>query len=335
MQITQTFSWQATNWPTTTSPATQYSVFAIYPATTPIVVATVTTTSVTMTFDDSVPQAWQIRPSQTINDVTTYGPELTVFTIGVVPCRAWLRANVRIALSDRTDQATNTKPTWPDDELNTYIQEMINEFSLLFPLDASTTIQLLPPTIVNGVTQGTRSYPLPSNYYKIRQVEYIGVDQIQHLFLKYKPFIGGESTAMDYVGYPKLGILVVPVRGRYYAGNYDLFQGNIILDFDPVGTTDSLSLTYWAMHLIPQNDGDILDLLPQDLSIVSLGVQLKAWTSFLGQDTELSRWRDREDGSRRDDLPTIKQIAFMRTEYQNRIELRRQRMGRTFRLQRR
>src|SRR5579884_2924065 len=164
MQISQLLSWPATNWPTASSPAAQYTVFQIYPGTIPTVVSGLSqvsgSTSATLTYDDSQNLAFQVRPSSGVLPSQTYGPETAVFVMGYVPCRAWLRQHVRQALADRQDGSLVTLK-WPDDEINEYIHDALTELNILFPLEEDTTITLLPPQIVGGVSQGVRNYGMP------------------------------------------------------------------------------------------------------------------------------------------------------------------------------
>ena len=199
MLIEQTITWPAVNWPTT-APATEYSVYQVYP-TGPTLLQTVTTPTATLTFDDSLSLAFQVRPT----DGTNIGGECFVYVVNYVPCRAWLRQKIRIAVADRLDLTTSSAPNWPDDELNTYIGEGLTELNLFFPIESDTVITLTAPAIINGVTSGVRDYTLPPDYLQMKTVEYITPDGKLHLYLKEKPWRGGESTATVLPGLPQAG----------------------------------------------------------------------------------------------------------------------------------
>lgn len=324
--ISQSFNWPAMNWPSTSTPATQYTVLQLYPLpqgqTTPTVIATVTgVTTFSLAFDDSKSSVYQVRPSSGDGVLTplTYGPETGVFVNGYVPCQAWLRQKVRYALSDRTDGTSTTKLKWPDDELDAYIEEAFAEFNVLFPYENDATITLLPPTVVNSMTVGVRDYAMPADFYQARSVEYITQDGRLHLFLKEKSFIGGESTASSYLGYPKLGILLSPVAGRYYPGHYDIYENALHLDWDPAGNGDTLHIRYSARRPAPTSDGDLINMTQEDFNILNMRVQMSCWLRIENNDVSLSRFIDNK---KRDDLPTAKMSDTLKKIYDQLVEAR-------------
>ena len=323
MLIEQTITWPAVNWPTT-SPATEYGVYQVYP-TGPTLLQTVSAPSATLSFDDSLSLAFQVRPT----NGTNIGPECFVYVSNYVPCRAWLRQKIRIAIADRLDLTTSSTPNWPDDELNTYIGEGLTELNLFFPLESDTVITLTAPILINGVTSGVRDYTLPPDYLQIKTVEYITPDGKLHLYLKEKPWRGGESTATSYLGYPKLGILISPLAGRYFPGHFDIFENGIHLDWDPVGDGDYLKVRYFSKRPQPVNDADVMQVLLEDMELMSLYAQMKCWMRVEAQDTRLSRWRSKEDGGKRDDMPTVRHSSVIRSLYQERINDRREQRPRT------
>ncbi len=338
MQISQLLSWPATNWPTASSPAAQYTVFQIYPGTIPTVVSGLSqvsgSTSATLTYDDSQNLAFQVRPSSGVLPSQTYGPEAAVFVVGYVPCRAWLRQHVRAALSDRADTVGATL-NWPDDELNGYIQDALIELNILFPVEEDTTVTLLPPQIVGGISQGVRNYAMPTDFYRIKSVEYITVDGKLHLYLKEKPFRGGESTATSYIGYPKLGILLQPLAGRYFPGHYEVYENTLQLDWDPAGDGDSLHVKYLAKRPFPANDGDLMSVTPEDIALLSLRVQMSCWLRTESQDTRLSRWRTAKEDGKRNDMPTVLHSDVIKRLYNEMVHDRRELRPRSYRLVRR
>lgn len=334
MLITQTITWPTTNWPSS-SPATQYTVYQVFPG--PVTaLQNVSTNSAALTYDDSQNLAYQIRPSSGALNALTQGPELSVFLVNYVTCRAWLRNKVRQALADRADQVGVTL-NWPDDELNTYSNEAIGELNVLFPIEeVAAPILLQAPIIdINGNTAGVRQYSLPADLYLVNTIEYVTADGKLHLFLKEKPWRGGETTATSYLGYPKLGIMLSPLAGRFFPGHYYVFNSVLNIDWDPPGNGDYLNVTYFGRRALPVNDADLLNVTLEDMELLNLYVQMKCWLRVEGSDVRLSRWRGRDDGSRRDDLPTIRQSSMIQQLYNQRINDRRELRPKTRRLVRR
>lgn len=336
MLITQNISWPTTNWPLGT-PANQYTILQVYPV--PLIINQTVTgggTQATLTYDDTLAYVFQVRPSSGTAPSLTYGAEVATLVINYVPCRAWLRQSIRMALSDRTDTGNAASVNWPDDEINKYITEGMNELNLMFPIESSTKIMLLPSSSdTSGHQVGTRTYPLPADFYLARSVEYVTTDEKFHLFLKEKPWRGGETTAQSVMAYPKLGIWMPPQTGRFFPGHYFTYQGQLNLDWDPVGDGDYINLSYMAKRPIPVNDADLLSVQPEDMELLSLYSQMKCWLRVEGQDTRLSRWRSKDDGSRRDDLPTIKHSMIIKQLYNERVNDRRELRPRVRRLVRR
>ncbi len=343
MLITSTFSWPAVNWPTTASAASQYTLYSVYPGVVTALQNVSGVTSATLSFDDAVAAAYQVRPSSggslsPFVAPTSVGPECAVFTVGYVPCRAWLRGKVRKALADRSDAVGTTSLNWPDDELNEYISEGLTELNTLFPVgELAAPITLTPPQVdAKGNTVGVTAYTLPSDLYLVRTVEYVTSDEQFRKYLKEKPWRGGETTYNSMLGYPKLGVLFSPTSGRYYPGNYYVFpEGTLNIDWPPTGDGDYLNVTYFANRALPANDGDVLNVTPKDMELLSLYTQMKAWLRVEGQDVRLSRWRSKDDGSRRDDLPTVKQSFMIKQLYDQRVNDRREQRPHTRRLVRR
>lgn len=321
MQITNEISWNSVNWPATTA-AIQYALFRNQ-ATTPE--QTVSATSTSVTYDDSQGVVFVVRPT----DGTNYGPaQSIVLSNGPMPNRGWLRTYVRSAISDPT---LNTTPTISDDGLNLYINDAIREYSTWFPLETERVIQL----IAGGSQAGARDYQLPADFLFEENVLYKQVDTKLQLYLKKMPFRGGETSATSWVGYPKLGIIQPPMGGRFYPGHYDLWEGAIHIDFDPRGNGDTLTVRYYASY--PYLNDDITPtLIPlKDFQYLALYVQYRAWVEIEGKDTRLSRWRGKEDGGRRDDMPTEKMSARMLQAWNDWISDRQNLRPRTYRLVRR
>lgn len=334
MQITQSITWEAADWPSS-SPSTQYTIYQVYPGTV-TALQNVSTNSAQLTYDDAVASAFQVRPSSGELNALTVGPEVMVYTTGYVPCRGWLRQKVRKAMADRADSTSNVQITWPDDEINEYINEGLGELNLMFPLQESTTITMLPPAVdSHGYQVGVRNYNLPTDFYVLNTVEYVTNNGNLHLFLKEKPWRGGESTATSYLGYPKLGILLSPIAGRFYVGHYQVYENQLQLDFDPPGDGDYMNLNYLGRRSLPVNDGDIMSVTLEDMELLSLYTQMKCWLRIEVQDARLSRWRGNPDGANRDGLPTVKHWLQIKQLYDQRVNDRRELRPRTRRLVRR
>lgn len=334
MQISQMITWDMVAWPESSN-ATQYTVFQVYPG--PVTALQNTSTnSATISYDDAVASAYQIRPSSGTMDALTVGPETMVYTTGYVPCRGWLRQKVRKALADRADLTSTVQITWPDDEINEYVTEALGELNMLFPIQESESIMMQPPGVNNqGQTLGVRNYDLPADFYLLNTVEYVTNNGNLHLYLKEKPWRGGESTATSYLGYPKLGILLSPIAGRFYVGHYQVYQGQLQLDFDPPGDGDYVNINYLGRRPVPANDGDILNVTLEDMELLSLYVQMKCWLRIEVQDARLSRWRGNPDGANRDGLPTVKHWIQIKQLYDQRLNDRREYRPRVRRMVRR
>lgn len=311
MLITDTITWLPINWPTETSAASTYAVF-VNTAATPTTTAAATTT--TVTYDDSLITIFVIRPT----DGTNYGPAQSVVRgNGQSPTRGWLRSFIRKRTTDRIDQGT-TNVTVYDDEINEYVAQAVQDYSLRFPLQKTTTITL----IEGGFAAGARDYQLPSDFREAISVRYTNYTGLLQLWLKPLTFKGGETTAGTLVGYPKLGILVPPTGGRFYGGHYDLWNGSIHLDFDPRGDGDSLEVRYRASMPALTDDVTPIAIPNEDLELLALFTESKVWEEIEGKDVNLSRWRSREDGGRRSDLPTEVMSQRIRKLYECKIQER-------------
>jgi hypothetical protein len=332
MQIQQLLSWPAMAWPGSTA-ASQYTVFQMVP--TPAgPIQNVTTNSALLTFDDTQVAVFQVRPSSGDLSSLTLGPVVTTYVIGYYPCRAWLRQKVRIALADRADTGNNTSLLFPDDELNQDIQEAFGELNVTFPVERSTRIMLLPPTVdFEGNSVGTRTYPLPDDFFLVDTVEFVLQDGHLHLFLKEKPWKGGESDATSYLRYAKLGLLISPQQGRYFPGHFQVVQNQLQIDFDPTGTGEYLNVNYEGRRAFPPDDATPFDdVTPEDMELLSLYTQMKCWLRLEGNDTRLSRWIE---NSKRDGMPTVKQSLIIKNLYDQRVNDRRETRPRVLRLVRR
>lgn len=321
MQITQLLNWPATNWPGS-SAASQYSIFQMYPGT-PTEITTATTNSASISYDDTLPIIFQIRPSSGTNPTEVYGPEVMTFVNGFVPCRAYIRQLVRKSLSDRLDKV-GTTPAWPDDDLDAWINDSISELNQLFPIESDTDIQ---------VVTRQRDYPLPDDLLYIHTIEFVSLEGNFRCYLKEKPWKGGESTSSSYLGYSKLGLMASPQTGRFYPGHYQVYERMLHIDWDPMTTANTtLKIRYAGMRPNPTGDADILPLTPEDITLVSLRTQVFAWLRIESADTRLSRWTE---GRKRDDQPTIRMSSEIQKLYNGAVIDRKERRPRVLRLVRR
>lgn len=323
MLISQLLAWQPTAWPATTN-AAQYTIYQMYPGP-PTPLQSVSTTSATLSYDDTSNIVYQVRPSHgdfTVPGSFTVGPELLTYVIGYVACTGWLRQKIRMALADRADSISNVTLNWPDDEINRYIWEGLGELNIRFPLEDNIQITLQGPTIdSHNNTVGTSNYILPADFYLIKTVEYVTANGQLHYFLREKPWKGGESTATSFYGYPKLGILFSPtmMTGRLYPGHYQIYEGQLQLDWSPAGDGDYLNVNYFGRRPLPTSDADILSCTVEDMELLSLYTQMKCWLRVEVQDARLSRWRGNPEGSQRDGLPTVKHWTQIKQLYNERV----------------
>jgi hypothetical protein len=327
MQISNTIFWQSVNWPALDA-ATEYAVF-VNAASTPTYTTTDGVLSVAVTYDEASPgTVFIIRPT----DGTNYGPSQTV-VIANQPLnnRAWIRDQIRKRIADRTDTSNVVTPTISDDELNAYLNDAIRQYSMQFPVERDYTITLL----AGGQMTSARDYQLPADFYKLIQVRYNQVNSNLEMYLKEASFKGGETTATSWVGYPKLGILQPPIGGRYYPGHFDVWEGAIHIDFDPLGNGDTMTVRYWALHQYPTDDITRLDLPEVDIEMILIRAEASAWLEIESKDVRLSRWRDKNDGSRRDDMPTEKMSTRLFNTWNQWVNQRRSMRPQQYRLVRR
>lgn len=319
MLITQAISWPVVNWPTDSVPAGQYAIF-INAASSPSM--TIANTTATVSYDDTGTTIFLIRPT----DGTHYGPaQSLILGNGRSSTRAWLRSYVRKRLSDRIDEQKDTN-TMLDDELNDYIAQAWRDYTQRFPTQSDTTITLVA---------GTCDYTLPTDFLTSVSVCYQGTENRFKQYLVEMPFKGGESTATSFTGYPKLGIMTIPSFGRIYGGHYDIWEGSIHLDFMPYGSGDSLVIRYKARPAAIVDDVTTIPIVDEDLDLLALYVESKVWQVVEGRDASLSRWRTKDDGGKRDDMPTKKMSDDLMASYLRAINERLSLKPKTYRLVRR
>lgn len=324
MQIEQNITWQPVNWPSTNA-AAHYAIYT-NAATSPSQI--VSTTNATVSYDDSLPgTVFLIRPCDAATSPTAFGPAQSV-VVSQQPLnnRAWLRSYVRKTIADRYDLDGAT-PTITDDELTDFINDAIRHYSQAFPLEKVETITL---------GYQVRDYNLPADWYSPILLMYDRHDDSNfQQYLKEQPYKGGESTATSWLGYPKLGILQPPVGGRFYPGHFDVYDGQIHLDFDPRGDGDTLVVRYGAIYPYPTDEITDLATPELDVELLSIYVQALAWKEIESKDVRLSRWRDKQDGGRRDDLPTEKMSTRLFNAWNQAIKERLSYRPKTYRLVRR
>jgi hypothetical protein len=307
MNISTVIGWQPVNWPSTT-PSTEYAVF-LDAATSPSQTVTGSAIEASVTFDDASGHVFVIRPTDGMGG---YGPAQAV-VVGNLPQnnRAWMRDYVRKAIGDRTDAVgLTTTPKVSDDELNAYINDAVRLYRDYFPAQNQTN----PP--LAGVYQ-QRTYTLPADFVRPLEVLYTGNGGQLQFYLVDEPYKAGESTVNSFVGFPKLGWWTTLSRGRLFAGHFQIQPGvnpgdlaTLLVDFDP-RDGDTFTVTYVRQPTFPTSDLSTLDIRIEDLEMLSLYVQAKAWTQIEANDVSLSRWRTKADGGRRDDLPTEKMSTRM------------------------
>lgn len=326
MLVTTTLYYQAVKWPSTSN-ATLYAIFVDGNTGTPDY--TSNTNSVSVSYDDTSPgHVYTIRPT----DGANYGPSQTVVVANQpLNNRAWMRDQLRKRIADRTDTSNSVTPTVEDDELNSYINDAIRQYSLQFPLEKDYTVTL----VAGGELAGARDYAVPGDLVRITLVRYNQANSHLQMYLKEASFKGGETTATSWVGYPKLGILQPPIGGRYYPGHYDVWESNLHIDFDPIGNGDTLSIRYEALYPYPTDDITRVTVPEVDMEMLLIRAEANAWRAIEGRDVLLSRWRTRDDGSRRDDMPTEKMSTRLFNAWEQWVKQRRTMRPHQFRLVRR
>ena len=319
MIVSTAITFQVIPWPSTES-ANNYLV---YNGSNPSPVAQITnaaaneatSASATISYDDAVAGTiFIIRPVDDVNTPTQYGPSQSV-VIGTMKNRGWLRSYVRKSMGDRADNS-NT-PTLSDDELNDFINDAIRDYSMKFPVQKDNEI-----TLTTGNTVTDRVYPLPADVYEIVQVQYHRPDNTMDYYLKPMDWKGGETGTTNFVGFAKFGIWQSPLGGRYFPGNYYVWEGKLNIDFDPRGDGDTLKVRYKALYTLPLDDVTTLLIPDEDMELIQLYTLAQAWKEMESKDTLLSRWRTKDDGGRRDDMPTEKMSTRLFNAYQQKLKER-------------
>lgn len=197
-----------------------------------------------------------------------------------------LRNQIRTELKD----TVSGKYKWTDTELSQYLKDALQDYEKHFPKPGETTLTL---------EEGTLSYALPSGLKRITRVCYHA--QSGDIYLKAKPFKGGETSSGRDTLYWKLGVLIAPGRARPYQGHYELKNNEIALDFAPLAD-ETLTIEYAGDYALPVFDTIRLDIPSEDLELLKLYAKGLAMVRIETQDANLSRWK--EDG-RRDDNPIV------------------------------
>ncbi len=327
MIITTSVSWQSVPFMGADA-SDQYAVF-VNAGATPSYTTSGGITSTDVQIEDTDPgTVFIIRPTDGVN----YGPSQTV-VIASQPLnnRAWIRDQIRKRIADRVDLGVQATPTVIDDEINAYLNDAIREYSMHFPIEREYPITLL----AGGQIGTARDYQLPDDFYKVILVRYNQVGTNYELYLRESSFKGGETTATSWSGYPKLGIIQSPLGGRFYPGHYDIWENALHVDFDPLGNGDTMTVRYWALHRYPTSDVAVLDVPEVDIEMIMKRTEASAWLEIESKDVRLSRWRTKDDGSRRDDMPTEKMSTRLFNAWNQWVAQRRSMRPQSFKLVRR
>ncbi len=260
--------------------------------------AGLTSTSFTVTLDDTVAAVYAVRAY----DGTNYGPRITI-TYMPPTTMASLRTKIRRELKD----PSGTK--FDNAELGQYIEEAINDYSAHFPKEKQTIIALDPDLT---------DYQMPDDTLMIQRVKVTDNDGNSR-YMKPRAYKAGEDIRTNPATYWKLGInRLAPGTTRYYSGHYEYRDGWITLDFNPE-TGDTMTVDYGAYYPQPVFDGVPLEVPARDEELLILYVCGKATARIEWQDANLSRWK--EKGSRDDsplELPYNKYFAAYREKIRER-----------------
>lgn len=318
MQISSLISWTPVKWPGASN-ATHYAVFVNGAATATYLVTAPATGSAAVSqlvsYDDASGTVFTVRPTDNATPTPNYGPATNI-VISSQPLnnRAWLMSYVRKTMTDRIDAGTApaATPILSDDELRDYVNDALRNYSLHFPPKK---------TVVLTLVAAQRQYTLPTDFKSVVQARYDRVVGNFTLYLTEMPYKGGESTASSWIGFPKLGILQSPYAGRFYNGHYEIVDGQLSIDFDPAGDGDTITLHYEALLALPTSETAPLGVPDDDLELLALYAEGKAWKTIEGRDANLSRFTDRT--GRRDDLPTERMSTRLFNAYQQLLKERR------------
>lgn len=186
-----------------------------------------------------------------------------------------LRSLCRSALND-----TSSSPKWSDAELLAYAQLGMRDISRHLPIHKKQAIT----TVANQ-----KNYTLATD----RVGDILLVEHPDGVFLETIDYKPGTSRY-----FPRLpGYLI---KGYVTVGDGWYVLDNILwLTQDP-DTSDDITVWYSAQRDIMALDADVVDLWDNDVEILVSFVLWKAYVRVAGQDSLLSRWKDK---GRRDDNP--------------------------------
>jgi hypothetical protein len=196
-----------------------------------------------------------------------------------------LLANLRSDLEDERDT-----PRWSDERLFMYTRDAVNDYSLWFPRR------------VDGleIELSGDFYPLPDDF-----VSEVSIESPKNAFLERR--------------------LEIPGR-RYRKGGrpttYFIEGGNVYLNGTPL-QDDGLFLTYYALHLSPDDAEDLdfeFTIPDMDMELIRLYVQGKIHAQMRSRTSRLDRFKP--GSGRRDDNPLSPETESMMEEYYSKIASR-------------
>jgi hypothetical protein len=240
-----------------------------------------------------------------------------------------LLARLRIELNDPN------AARFSDSELLTYANDAINDYSRHFRLQKTAQIAVS----AGGLERNTRFF-LPEPCERVVRIAYTVGNVVRYLIEK--PYRAGEVTripgAEGFAGF-RIPRTIIMGPSRAWLGHYELSTDetdadtlvSFKIDFVP-DQAAYFTIDYLVKHTLfdPNNPASTTDVPAEDIELLDLYAQAKAWLRIESQDTSLSRWRTREEGSRRDDSPVIPHATrlFAAYEQKKRDRLAQPRTGR-------
>lgn len=207
-----------------------------------------------------------------------------------------LYTNLRLDLKD----PSGTK--WTDAELLSYFNKALDDYSLHFMQEKSTTLT---------VTADVGEYTLPADCREIVQVEHPA--NVFRAYREQKPGIARSYRSLR---------PWVTVRTTGYS--FEAYGGKLILVPVPTDTTDNIKLRYRAPWSRFVSSGDTVPILQEDEELLNLYAWHLALMRDVGQDALLRRWTEQ---GRRDDNPVYLVESAQLKEYRKKIAEREERRG--------
>lgn len=221
-------------------------------------------------------------------------------------------AHVRRSMDDPVVDHVDTAATWKTDEIASYLNDALANYSQFFPRQRITSIT---------VVAGTQTYALPED---IIQPPDSAIEM-----MRWKRF-GVYYDHLKRVEFPSGSQENISFAGT--GMGYWLWGNNIILCDEPTTQNALYTIELWYRALHQLVDVSATDALYNtELTVPQADRELLFWyvtACMMGKleasDSDLRRWAQRDDaGIYRDDNPSRKSASWRMEQYDNGIAVRR------------